>query len=196
MCIACFSKSSVVDVLAWIEAHPGLASWIQAIGTLAAIAFAVWLPTRERRAAQQTAEVAARTPIMAALVASTEVWNFVRSETATLEARERIGANLHAAHERLNNFALHTLSAPVAVAFQEVRDAFLMLENGFNDSKMRALGNIKLRGEFLQRVQALSDQAPRLLGDNIKAAMARAIRETTAETSAREKRNEKEDDHG
>lgn len=182
-------------MLAWIEDHPGLAAWIQAFGTVAAIAFAVWLPWRDRRAAEKTAEVAARTPIMAALVASTEVWNFVRSETGTLDTRQRIVANLNAAHERLNSFAIHTLSARAAVAFQEARDAFLMLVNGFSDPKMRALGNMYLRGAFLERVQALLEHAPGMLDANTTAGLARAVRETTTETNARQARGEKPDEH-
>jgi hypothetical protein len=33
----------------WIEAHPGLASWVQAIGSIAALGLAVWIPANQRR---------------------------------------------------------------------------------------------------------------------------------------------------
>lgn len=39
-------------VLCWIEAHPGLASWVQAVGSIAAIMAAVgvaWMSVREQR---------------------------------------------------------------------------------------------------------------------------------------------------
>lgn len=183
-------------VLEWIEGHPGLAAWVQAIGTIAAVAFAVWLPMRDRRSAEKTAEVAARTPIMAAMVATTEAWNFLRSGSASFETKQKIAANLSAAHERLNGFALHTLSARAAVSFQEVRDAYHMAVNGFSDPDMYALGNMYLRGEFLERVQKLLEHAPGVLDANTAAGLARAIRETKAETAAREAKGEKPDGHG
>lgn len=36
-------------VFRWIESHPGLASWVQAFGAIAAILVAIWLSGRESR---------------------------------------------------------------------------------------------------------------------------------------------------
>jgi hypothetical protein len=33
----------------WIEQHPGLASWVQAVGAIAAIGIAIWVPSRQRQ---------------------------------------------------------------------------------------------------------------------------------------------------
>lgn len=36
-------------LLSWIEAHPGLAAWLQAVGVLFAIGVAIWVPLKQRR---------------------------------------------------------------------------------------------------------------------------------------------------
>lgn len=36
-------------VLRWVELHPGLASWVQAFGSIAAIVAAIWIAGSERR---------------------------------------------------------------------------------------------------------------------------------------------------
>jgi hypothetical protein len=43
----------MAEVFAWIEGHPGLASYIQMIGSLATLALAVWLPHRQRHALER-----------------------------------------------------------------------------------------------------------------------------------------------
>ena len=37
------------SILGWVEVHPGLASWVQAFGSIAAILVAIWLSGRESR---------------------------------------------------------------------------------------------------------------------------------------------------
>lgn len=34
--------------LCWVELHPGMASWVQAAGAIAAIGIAIWIPYRQR----------------------------------------------------------------------------------------------------------------------------------------------------
>ena len=42
----------------WIEHHPGLASWMQAVGAIAAIGIAIWIPYRQRaKEAEERANV-------------------------------------------------------------------------------------------------------------------------------------------
>lgn len=43
-------------ILTWIETHPGLSSWVQAIGSVVALGFAVILPALSRRADRKHAE--------------------------------------------------------------------------------------------------------------------------------------------
>lgn len=45
-----------LDVLSqWIELHPGLAAWLQAIGSLVAIGIAIWVPARYHKLARSAA---------------------------------------------------------------------------------------------------------------------------------------------
>lgn len=44
------------DFLAWIEQHPGLAAWVQGLGSLVAIAIAIWVPARYHKLARVAAE--------------------------------------------------------------------------------------------------------------------------------------------
>lgn len=37
-------------VSCWIESHPGLASWVQAFGSIAALGIAIWVASSQRRA--------------------------------------------------------------------------------------------------------------------------------------------------
>jgi hypothetical protein len=43
----------------WIEHHPGLASWVQAVGSIAAILAAIWIASRDSRM-RRNAEVESR----------------------------------------------------------------------------------------------------------------------------------------
>lgn len=45
-------------MLTWIEAHPNLASWLQAIGAIIAIAIAIWVPYLQRRQALEAMKAA------------------------------------------------------------------------------------------------------------------------------------------
>lgn len=45
-------------MLIWIEAHPGLASWLQAFGSIIAIAIAIWVPYWQKKQAQAQAKLA------------------------------------------------------------------------------------------------------------------------------------------
>ena len=41
---------SLEVVSCWIESHPGLASWVQAFGSIAALGIAIWIASSQRRA--------------------------------------------------------------------------------------------------------------------------------------------------
>jgi hypothetical protein len=44
----------------WIEHHPGLAAWLQAIGAIIAVAVAIWVPARQHSVARADAEMERR----------------------------------------------------------------------------------------------------------------------------------------
>jgi hypothetical protein len=45
----------IVQLSTWIEAHPGAAAWVQAVGSLVAIGIAIWVPAWQRRTARRDA---------------------------------------------------------------------------------------------------------------------------------------------
>lgn len=184
-----------MSVLTWIENHPGLAAWVQALGTIAAVAFAVWMPTRARRQAEKVAEIAVRAPITSAMVAATEAFKYVRGGNPSLQDKQKIAQKLDDAHKGLNEFAIHTLSARGAVAFQEFRHAFHMLVAGFNDPLMRALGNMRLRKDFLEYLRAMLVHVPGAVSEELKPGLSRAIEIVNEDIAKREQRGEKADDH-
>ena len=58
------------DVSFWIEHHPGLASWVQAIGSIGAILVAIWISGGERRHKAKIEKAARRDAIARAIDAS------------------------------------------------------------------------------------------------------------------------------
>lgn len=53
----------------WIEDHPGLASWVQALGSVLAIAVAIWLAGSERRHRARVEKKANKNAIVRAIAA-------------------------------------------------------------------------------------------------------------------------------
>lgn len=50
-------------MLEWIEAHPGLAGWVQAFGTISALVIALAQPALQKSARQRATVVACRVPV-------------------------------------------------------------------------------------------------------------------------------------
>ena len=51
-----YREAQLNAFLAWFEAHPELAAWVQGVGSLIAIAVAIWVPARMYSLARQEAE--------------------------------------------------------------------------------------------------------------------------------------------
>jgi hypothetical protein len=47
-------------LMGWIEHHPGLAAWLQAVGAIIAVAVAIWVPARQHSVARADAEIERR----------------------------------------------------------------------------------------------------------------------------------------
>ena len=183
-------------MLAWIEAHPGTAAWVQAVGTIAAVAFAVALPVVQRRSAEQAAALAARTPLTNAMTVLTQATNYVRADSSDAETKHRIAEALNSAHQGLANFPIHSLSSKVAPLFQSIRDAFLMITVGFSDPKTQKLGFFYLRAAFLHAVQNAVPHGPQMLTEHMAKGLRRALAEAHADIAAMEAKGEKPDKHG
>jgi hypothetical protein len=80
----------IASVLAWIEAHPGLASWVQAIGAIAALGLALWIPSRQRHVDRQEAERKRRSMLLVFLVECEWVIAITQKDSATLDVRKKL----------------------------------------------------------------------------------------------------------
>lgn len=76
-------------MLEWIEGHPGLASWVQAIGTVSAVFVAMLLPIWDRRRTERAAVLALRPAMTDAAMAFAGMALEPHSELAR---RVRLGA--------------------------------------------------------------------------------------------------------
>jgi hypothetical protein len=78
------------DVLGWIEKHPGLASWVQAIGAIAALGLALWIPSRQRLAEREEVERKRKSILLVFLVECELVISITQKDSATLDVRKRL----------------------------------------------------------------------------------------------------------
>lgn len=107
------------ELLCWFEAHPGLSSWIQTIGSLIALFVAIWLPYRQGKAAQ----------IELKRLADMEA---VRQKTATLDHVEKLYAmGLHT-FRSLHNF----MKMGTQGSLEEIRDA---LKESYSPTSLKML---------------------------------------------------------
>jgi hypothetical protein len=97
----------------WIEHHPGLASWVQAVGSIAAILAAVWIASSDSRL-RRKAETAAKREAA------------VRAIAVVGEA----GLRVNAAIESMKNLNVHremmnTIAASLSQSQQHLKEVIL-----------------------------------------------------------------------
>jgi hypothetical protein len=78
------------EVLGWIEKHPGLASWVQAIGAIAALGLALWIPNRQRLAERKEVEEKRKSMLLVFLVECEWVIAITQGTSATLDVRKKL----------------------------------------------------------------------------------------------------------
>lgn len=66
-------------VSCWIESHPGLASWVQAVGSIAAIGVAIWVSGSERRYQAKIERLARKNSIDRAISAAEQALKVAKS---------------------------------------------------------------------------------------------------------------------
>lgn len=123
-------------MLDWIEAHPGLASWVQAVGTVAALLFAVLLPQIQRWRSERAASLAARNVVFKALAAMQAATEHMRRRARDAKTEETLADQLADGESALGAFPLHSLPMAAAFHFQEARDAYFGLRRAFVTSDM------------------------------------------------------------
>lgn len=80
----------IESVLSWIEAHPGLASWVQAIGAIAALGLALWIPSRQQLVERKEVEKKRKSMLLVFLVECEWVIAITQRDSATLDVRKRL----------------------------------------------------------------------------------------------------------
>lgn len=78
------------SVMGWIELHPGLASWVQAIGAIAALGLAIWIPNRQRSFERKEAEEKKRSLLFVFLVECEWVLDISQKSSATFDVRKKL----------------------------------------------------------------------------------------------------------
>lgn len=113
-------------MLEWIEAHPGLASWVQALGSILALAVAFFVPWVERKRAEQVAVAAIASPLSLSV---TEFFKATRILSARVDAqsREKTLAEHEAARDALMRGPIDRLDGRVAIYLHEHLERLEML---------------------------------------------------------------------
>lgn len=120
-------------VSCWIESHPGLASWVQAVGSVIALLFAVLLPYLGRRADRKQAEDK-RVALLIVLFTDAElIVDSCNSKIDFVQARARLDAFI----PRLNAFLGGENSLLIArsalLARSEIEAFRIALDDGWTE---------------------------------------------------------------
>lgn len=98
-------------VSCWIESHPGLASWVQAFGSIAAILAAMWIAGRDSRARRLSEDEARRAAL----------W---RAYTAVEDTVRRVGNAVQTAElDSIDQHAMDMLNSDLRQAEQHLKEA-------------------------------------------------------------------------
>lgn len=102
---------SLEVVSCWIESHPGLASWVQAFGSIAAILAAIWLAGRDsraRRLSENDAKISA-------------LW---RAHTAVDDTVRRVGTAVKTVETMsIDRYAMGMINSDLRQAEQHLKEA-------------------------------------------------------------------------
>lgn len=150
-------------MLEWIEAHPGLASWVQAVFTVVAIGIAIWIPHSDRKESERKASLGLRMPLDRLLQGCLAARRYFESPANTPQ-KERIQRDLAEAHAALQSAQTVLLSTACARAVQEVREFASGFDDLFNAEQHDPVERKELAEETMQEIvrafQALRTVAP------------------------------------
>ncbi len=128
----------MADVLVWIEAHPGLASYIQMIGSLATLGLAFWLPHRQRRSLERAAALELRAGLRlaaCAVISASQLFSNPEEEEEgpPCEPPEphKVAKELARACARLESISLQHLRHDHATLLQELQKLMERASDGF-----------------------------------------------------------------
>lgn len=111
-----------MNVLTWIEQHPGLAAWLQAIGTLAALGIAIGIPIADRKRLERASALAMKTLLARTMDTGEHAHAYLRRKRAETPEKDRVLKDLKAVDDALANFPLANLPPAAAPLFQRLRE--------------------------------------------------------------------------
>ena len=96
-------------ISSWIEGHPGLASWVQAVGSIAAILAAIWIASRDSR-------------LMRKAEAERKKNAIVRAEAAVREASVKVDVAIGMLKESLTSTQIKILCTGLSQSQQHLTE--------------------------------------------------------------------------
>ncbi len=100
---------SVDSISFWIESHPGLASWVQAVGSIAAILAAIWIASRDSRLARKAEAESKKNAV-------------IRAEAAVREASVKVEVAIDMLKESLTTSQISVISTGLSQSQQHLTE--------------------------------------------------------------------------
>lgn len=162
-------------MLGWVEAHAGLANWLQAIGTLVALFIAIALPIIERRHVHASAAIALR-PILHAILE--ELYDIaVYKDKADPTTRARLLTRVSDSYSSLREAPINLLDPRAALPPHQLislvrwlRDRLTVTRDTNEDIGLEQIGFSAI--DSLRRAQAF---APQLVDNDYLESVAQSL---------------------
>jgi len=123
-------------VLSWVEHHPGVASWVQAVGSVGAIGIAIWIASSQRRSQVRSEKEKAKLVLDLIKTVAGRADRAVSNESVssmTLNAHMNLITGLCATLEKIDllNLPAENMLEPTC----NLRDAMRALEAGMREAQ-------------------------------------------------------------
>ncbi|MFP3369233.1 hypothetical protein [Pseudomonas sp. SIMBA_068] len=122
----------------WIEHHPGLASWVQAIGSIGAIGIAIWIASSQRRAEARADRAKSKLVLDLIKTVAARADRAVSNDSVssmTLNGHLNLIAGLYTTLEKIDllNLPAENMLEPMC----NLRDALRALEAGMREAQRK-----------------------------------------------------------
>lgn len=124
-----FNSAYLMD---WIESHPGVAAWVQAIGSLLALVTALVLPYLQRRALERARAQRVRPIVMSMWSAARDAYRYCYSNAEGL-TRADVAEAVARARRAFEDSPTHELKDTAIAHLFRARDRLVVLEKRFAD---------------------------------------------------------------
>lgn len=123
-------------VLGWVEHHPGVASWVQAVGSVGAIGIAIWIASSQRRSqirSERKKEKLVLDLIKTIAVRADRIVSNMSASSMTLSGQMNLITGLCVSLEKIDllNLPAENMLEPTC----NLRDAMRALEAGMREAQ-------------------------------------------------------------